>query len=74
MILAAPCSMQVTFSKLERRKMVIGRDNQGRICKAPVYLDGEDVNGKVKIDLVKGMSKVDHKGIRVELIGFIENQ
>jgi len=35
--------------------------------------DGDDVKGKVKIEMLKGKSKVDHLGIRVELIGVIEN-
>jgi vacuolar protein sorting-associated protein 26 len=35
--------------------------------------DGDDVKGKIKIEMLKGKSKVDHLGIRVELIGVIEN-
>lgn len=32
------------------------------------------MRGKIKIEMLKGKSKVDHLGIRVELIGVIENQ
>lgn len=35
-------------------------------------MDGEDVKGTVDINLNKGR-KLDHTGIRVELIGQIEN-
>lgn len=34
--------------------------------------DGEDVKGKVEINLNKA-KKLDHLGIRVELVGIIEN-
>ena len=34
--------------------------------------DGEDVRGQVMINLNKG-KKLDHLGIRVELVGIIEN-
>jgi len=35
--------------------------------------DGDDVRGKIKIEMLKGKSRVDHLGIKVELIGVIEN-
>jgi len=35
-------------------------------------MDGEDVKGQVIINLNKG-KKLDHLGIRVELVGIIEN-
>jgi hypothetical protein len=31
------------------------------------------VRGKIKIEMLKSKAKVDHLGIRVELIGVIEN-
>ena len=34
--------------------------------------DGEDIKGKITIDMGKG-KKLDHLGIKVELIGCIEN-
>ena len=36
------------------------------------WQDGEDVRGQVMINLNKG-KKLDHLGIRVELVGVIEN-
>ena len=35
-------------------------------------MDGEDVKGQVTINLNKG-KKLEHLGIRVELVGVIEN-
>jgi len=35
-------------------------------------MDGEDIKGQVSITLNKN-KKIDHLGIRVELIGVIEN-
>ena len=60
-------------NKMEGRKMATVRDRSGQTYKAPVFLDGDDVRGKIKIEMLKGKSKVDHTGIRVELIGVIEN-
>lgn len=48
------------------------RDRNRQTYKAPVYMDGEDVKGTVTINLSKG-KKLDHNGIRVELIGQLEN-
>lgn len=36
------------------------------------HQDGEDIKGKATIKLLKG-KKIEHTGIRVELIGVIEN-
>ena len=58
------------------------RDRGGQTYKAPVFLvqiyyhnniqDGEDIKGKIVIELSKG-KRIDHQGIKVELIGTIEN-
>ena len=59
------------------------RDKAGQSYKAPVFLvskvkceskqDGDDIKGKIKIEMIKGKTRLDHTGIRVELIGTIEN-
>lgn len=48
------------------------KDRNGETYKAPVFMDGEDVKGKVFINLNK-QKRLDHLGIRIELIGIIEN-
>lgn len=35
-------------------------------------MDGEDIRGQVMINLNKG-KRLDHMGVRVELVGMIEN-
>ena len=37
------------------------------------FQDGEDVKGNIAINF-KGSSKLEHQGIKIELIGVIENQ
>ena len=63
--------------------MATVRDRNGQTYKAPVFLvrnlpsislqEYDDVKGKIKIEMLKGKSKVDHLCIKVELIGIIEN-
>ena len=48
------------------------KDINGSSYKCPVFMDGEDVKGKCIINLNKG-KKIEHLGVRVELIGIIEN-
>lgn len=37
-----------------------------------MFMDGEDIKGSVSVALNKN-KRIDHQGIRVELIGVIEN-
>lgn len=36
-------------------------------------MDGEDIKGKVFINLMKG-KKVEHMGVRIECVGIVENK
>jgi len=67
-----PCEIIVNLEKVEGRKSATMRDRNRQPYKALVYMDGEDVKGTVGVNLSKG-KKLDHQGIRVELIGQIEN-
>lgn len=60
------------LAKPEGRKNATIKDRNGSTYKAPVFMDGEDVKGQVVVNLNKG-KKLDHLGIRVELVGMIEN-
>jgi len=62
----------VRIQKIEGRKSGSLKDKNGQSFKAPVFKDGEDIKGQVSIQLNKN-KKIDHLGIRVELIGVIEN-
>jgi len=57
--MAPPCNIMVQFAKVEGRKMASLRDRSGTTYKAPVFLDGEDIKGKVIIDMTKG-KRIDH--------------
>lgn len=81
--MGTPCQIDVKLVKIEGRKNATLKDRSGATYKAPVYMvsqyskwhnsqDGEDVKGQVMINLNKG-KKLDHLGIRVELVGVIEN-
>ena len=70
--MSAPCDIDVTIQKIDGRKNGTIKDKNGQTYKAPVFADGEDIKGKISIKLNKG-KKIDHMGVRVELIGVIEN-
>jgi len=69
---SAPCEIDVKINKIETRKNGTIKDKTGNTFKAPVFMDGEDIKGQVAIQLNKN-KRIDHLGIRVELIGMIEN-
>ena len=70
--MGTPCQIEVKLQKVEGRKSATMKDRNGSSYKAPVFMDGEDVKGKVFVNL-SNKKKLDHMGIRVELVGIIEN-
>ena len=66
------CEIDVKLTKPEGRKAATIKDRTQGSYKAIVFQDGEDVKGQVLINLNKG-KRLDHLGIRVELVGIIEN-
>lgn len=70
--LGTPCQIDVKLNQVEGRKPATIKVRNGGTFKAPVFMDGEDVKGQVTINLNKG-KKLEHLGIRVELVGVIEN-
>jgi len=70
--MGTPVEIDVKLAKFEGRKSATVKDRSGGTYKCPVFMDGEDVKGQVIINLNKG-KKLDHLGIRVELVGMIEN-
>lgn len=80
--MGTPCQIDVKLAKIEGRKNITVKDRTGGSYKLPVFCvsfsfilisqDGEDVRGQVIINLNKA-KKLDHLGIRVELVGIIEN-
>lgn len=57
------------FDGAEHRQYADIKTEDGKKEKYLLYYDGETVSGKVNITLKKPGSKLEHQGIKVELIG-----
>lgn len=68
----APLDIEIRLEDEENRKHVEVKNRKGLKDKLPLYLDGETVKGTVNIR-VKDGRRVDHKGIKIQLIGSIES-
>lgn len=64
--------IDICFDGFENRKQVELKKEDGSVGKYLLYYDGENVSGKVNVSLKKPGSKLEHHGIKVELIGRIE--
>jgi len=64
------CTVDVHLDAESNRKTApIGRDKKGE--RAFVYTDGEDVSGTAVVSIRPG-KKLDHQGIKVELVGQVD--
>ncbi|ODV76798.1 vacuolar protein sorting-associated protein 26 [Suhomyces tanzawaensis NRRL Y-17324] len=63
--------IEIRLDNEDNRKHVEVKTAQGRLEKLPVYKDGESVKGNVIIRTKEG-KKVEHFGIKVQLLGVIE--
>lgn len=64
--------IDIVFDGAEHRQYADIKTEDGKKEKYLLYYDGETVSGKVNITLKKPGSKLEHQGIKVELIGQIE--
>ncbi|XP_055608910.1 vacuolar protein sorting-associated protein 26B-like [Uranotaenia lowii] len=64
--------IDIVFDGSENRQYADIKTEDGKKEKYLLYYDGETVSGKVNITLKKPGSKLEHQGIKVELIGQIE--
>lgn len=64
--------IDIVFDGAENRQHADIKTEDGKKEKYLLYYDGETVSGKVNITLKKPGSKLEHQGIKVELIGQIE--
>lgn len=64
--------VEIIFDGAESRKLAEVKTEDGKKEKYPLYYDGETVSGRVNVTLKKPGSKLEHHGIRIELIGQIE--
>lgn len=65
--------IEIVFDDAEHRKVVeVKNSDDGKKDKQLLYYDGETVSGHVNVTVRKPGSKLEHQGIKVELIGQIE--
>ncbi|RNA24133.1 vacuolar sorting-associated 26B-like [Brachionus plicatilis] len=65
------CDIEFELDRSGKRKQ-IELNEDGKKTKQYIYYDGEDVGGTVHIKLKKPGTKIEHQGIRLELIGQVE--
>jgi len=64
------CTCDITLdTEANRKTSPLGRDKKGE--RAYVYTDGEDVSGTAVVSVRPG-KKLDHQGIKVEMIGQVD--
>uniref|UniRef100_A0A6M2DW70 Vacuolar protein sorting-associated protein 26 n=1 Tax=Xenopsylla cheopis TaxID=163159 RepID=A0A6M2DW70_XENCH len=64
--------IDIVFDGAANRKMTDVKMEDGKKERQLLYYDGETVSGKVNVTLRKPGTKLEHQGIKVELIGQIE--
>lgn len=67
----APLDIEIRLDNEDTRKHVDVKTPQGRVEKLPIYKDGESVKGVVTLRTKEGR-KLEHLGVRVQLLGSIE--
>ncbi|KAJ6331710.1 hypothetical protein OIU76_010152 [Salix suchowensis] len=65
------CNISTTFSDAKNRKQVPMKKENGQTVMVPLFHSQENIAGKISIEPLPG-KKVDHNGVKVELLGQIE--
>nr|POE59940.1 vacuolar protein sorting-associated protein 26a [Quercus suber] len=65
------CNVSITFSDGKTRKQVPQKKENGQTVLVPLFQSQENIAGKISIEPFQG-KKVDHNGVKVELLGQIE--
>ncbi|XP_012843239.1 PREDICTED: vacuolar protein sorting-associated protein 26A isoform X2 [Erythranthe guttata] len=65
------CNISVTFSDGRSRKQVPLKKENGQTVMVPLFQSKENITGTISIEPVSG-KKVEHNGIKIELLGQIE--
>jgi len=71
LISGAKPTIKIEFTPVENRPEKSFRKSNGAYINLPTYYDGENVSGKVYIYL-NSSKKLEHEGIKVDLIGIID--
>lgn len=65
--------IEIVFDDADRRKVVeVKNSDDGKKEKQLLFYDGETVSGRVNVTVRRPGTKLEHQGIKVELIGQIE--
>ncbi|CAG9327860.1 VPS26B_2 [Blepharisma stoltei] len=59
------------LDNLEGRKTATFKESSGKEVSLPVYTGNEDISGRLVVNMKRG-KKIEHQGIKVELIGRID--
>ncbi|XP_050150079.1 vacuolar protein sorting-associated protein 26A-like isoform X2 [Malus sylvestris] len=65
------CNISITFSDAKTRKQVPLKKESGQAVLVPLFQSQENISGKINIEPIQG-KKVEHNGVKVELLGQIE--
>ncbi|KAK3022784.1 hypothetical protein RJ639_046886, partial [Escallonia herrerae] len=65
------CNISITFSDGKTRKQVPLKKENGKTVMVPLFQSQENIAGKISVEPVQG-KKVEHNGIKIELLGQIE--
>lgn len=78
-VLGAPCKIDITLEDAETRQTIEIPTNTGNNSgstppteKLPLFISNETVAGTVKIQLENNTKKIEHTGIRLQLVGVIK--
>jgi len=71
-LFSPPCTIAIEFDDRETRNTVELHRENGKVDKLFLFVGPEPVKGNVKIQLNPSTKKIEHTGIKVELIGQIE--
>ncbi|GAA0160741.1 membrane traffic protein [Lithospermum erythrorhizon] len=65
------CHVAVTFSDGKTRKQIHLKKEKGQTVMVPLFQSQENISGQISIEPISG-KKLEHNGIKVELLGQIE--
>ncbi|CAN1346545.1 Vacuolar protein sorting-associated protein 26A [Linum perenne] len=66
-----PCNISIVFADRRSRKQVPLKKENGQIATVPLYQSQENIAGEVVVEPTQG-KKIEHNGIKIELLGQIE--
>ncbi|GKV28834.1 hypothetical protein SLEP1_g37828 [Rubroshorea leprosula] len=66
-----PCNISISFADGRSRKQAPLKKENGKTVMVPLFQSQENIVGEVVIEPVQG-KKVEHNGVKIELLGQIE--